>query len=368
MVFDRTNRSMLARWWWTVDRGTFICLILLVCIGGMMAMAASPQVARRIGLGDNYFIKRQILYLGAGLATAWGLSFLNVIATRRIAVIGFFIAIVLLLFTPFLGMEAKGAKRWIYLFGVSIQPSEFIKPFFAVLTAWLFARRHMQPGFPGFLIGAGCYALVVLLLLAQPDLGMTFIISLVWITQIFVAGLSLGWIAALVLIGLGGMYLAYLIFPHVSRRFDMFLNPDQSENFQVEKSLEAFRGGGIFGMGPGEGKIKTVLPDSHTDFVFSVLGEEFGAFACALVMLLFAVVVLRGLHSARRESDLFTAIAVTGLVTQIGAQAMVNIGVSLHLLPTKGMTLPFLSYGGSSTIALAIGMGMLLALTRKRFG
>jgi len=367
IVYNRTSRTVFSSWWWTVDRGIFISLLMLTLIGGTMVMASSPQVARRIELPEDHFIIRHIIFLALSVVTFFSISFMNAVQVRRLAAIGFAVGVILMVMLPFSSLEIKGAKRWLMMGGLSIQPSEFVKPFFAVLAAWLFARKYMHPGFPGFGISTAMYALVVFLLIIQPDLGMTIIISLVWITQFFIAGLPLIWIIIAAIGSVCGLFMAYHFLPHVTKRIDLFLGSDTSANYQVDKSLEAFSSGGIFGVGIGEGKVKAHIPDSHTDFVFAVLGEEFGVVACIIVAGLFAFIVIKSFIKARREDDLFTILAITGLATQFGAQAMVNIGVSLHLLPTKGMTLPFLSYGGSSTLALAIGMGMLLALTRKKF-
>lgn len=367
-MLDRTNRSYLARWWWTVDRGLFIAILLLVFLGGVMVAASSPPVATRIGLNEFYFVYRQMVFLPLALVIAIGVSFMDPVLIRRFAVLGLLACLVMLALLPFMGDEIKGAKRWLHVGGMSIQPSEFIKPFFAVVSAWFFARRVIDGQFPGYTAAILLYGLVVALLAIQPDLGMIVTITAVWLAEFFVAGLPMYLVIALLLLAALGIYGAYHVFDHVQKRIDTFFDPSTGDTYQVDRSLEAFQRGGLVGVGPGEGSIKRVLPDSHTDFVFSVLGEEFGVIACLVVLGIYAFILFRGFYRIWHEKDLFVGIAVIGLLTQFGAQALINMGVALHLLPTKGMTLPFLSYGGSSSLALGIGMGMLLALTRRRYG
>jgi cell division protein FtsW len=282
-------------------------------------------------------------------------------------VIGLAGSVLLLVLTLLLGTEIKGASRWLHLFGVSIQPSEFVKPCLAVTAAWMFAaQRDEQAQIPGNLIAIALVALVSALLLLQPDLGQTFVVVAVWSLQFFVAGLPMVWVAGLVLAGLSLIVGAYFLLPHVADRIDTFLNPAAGDRYQVNRSLEAFERGGLLGQGPGEGTVKQTLPDAHSDFIFAVAGEELGAIACLIIVALFAFIVLRGFSRLLQEDNLFVLLAATGLLTQFGLQAMINMGSSLHLMPTKGMTLPFISYGGSSLLALALGMGMVLALTRRR--
>jgi len=276
------------------------------------------------------------------------------------------VALLLTALTLLVGTEIKGARRWISLPGMSLQPSEFLKPCFAVVTAWLMSEAQRTRLFPGRIIALGLFGVIALLLKAQPDMGMLTVILAVFFTQFFVGGLNL----ALVGLGAGGMVAAamgaYTFFPHVRSRVTRFLDPTSGDSYQVNTALEAFGNGGLLGRGPGEGRVKDVLPDAHADFVFAVMGEEFGMVICVLVLALFGFIVLRGLLRLLAEQDLFIVLAATGLVTSFGLQAFVNMASSLHLIPTKGMTLPFVSYGGSSVLAVALGIGMLLALTRRR--
>jgi len=287
---------------------------------------------------------------------------------RRLAIIGFCISMVLMVAVLFTGSDIKGAKRWLTIAGVSVQPSEFLKPCMAVLLAWIFHLRNQYVGFPGWRIAIGVYAVVVALLLMQPDLGMVVTVSIMWSLEFFLAGLPFIWVVMLPVAGAGGLWGAYHIFAHVRKRIDAFLDPASGDNYQMAKSLEAFNHGGWLGQGPGEGKVKLSLPDSHTDFVFAVAGEEFGLIFCLIIVFLFAFIVIRGMSRLMKDKDFFTTLAVSGLLTQFGIQAIINMGVAINMLPAKGMTLPFLSYGGSSLVAIALGMGMMLALTRRRYG
>ncbi len=301
-------------------------------------------------------------------AIMFGVSLLAPREVRRVAVIGFAIALALLALTFLVGVEIKGARRWINPPGLSLQPSEFVKPTFAVVTAWLFAEQKQRPGFPGNAISMVLFAGLVAMLVKQPDLGMAVVVALVWFAQFFMAGLRLYWAVAGTMAGLGGLVGAYVWLPHVTSRINRFLDPAAGDSYQVNRSIEAFVNGGLWGRGPGEGTVKDVLPDAHADFVFAVAGEEFGLIVCILIVGVFAFIVLRGFSRLLQEGNLFVLLSATGLLIQFGLQAIINMASTLHLIPTKGMTLPFLSYGGSSMLALALGMGMVLALTRRRLG
>ena len=365
---DRRSTSIIGRWWWTVDRPTFFAMMALVCIGLVMVMAGSPPVAQRIGLPNFYFVTRHEIFLGLSLIVMLGVSVLSIQQVRRLAFLGFCGGLLLLMLLPFVGIENKGSVRWIYLFGMSLQPSEFIKPCFAVLLGWVFAARAMTPDFPSYKVAVSLYFVVVLLLVIQPDFGMIVTITGMFATQFFLAGMPMLWVLAMLLLAVLGGVTAYHSFSHVASRIDRFLDPTSGDNYQVQKSLQAFREGGLFGRGLGEGEIKHHIPDSHTDFVFAVAGEEFGMLFCLVVIVIFAYIVVRGFMRLSHETDMFRVLSVAGLLAQFGIQAIVNMGVAVNLLPAKGMTLPFLSYGGSSLLAMALGMGMLLALTRRTFG
>lgn len=362
----RTDSSVIGRWLWTVDHWTLWAVAALIGFGAMLTLAASPAVADHLGLNPFYFAHRQFVILPTALALMVAVSLMPPPWVRRFALLLFVVAILGVVATLFVGVEIKGARRWIGAAGMSIQPSEFVKPSFIVLSAWLLSRRRAAGRSPIGIAGTLSFALVVLLLALQPDLGMAAVVSFVWLGQMFLAGLSLRFTGVLAVLALAGMAAAYLLFPHVASRVDRFIDPDAGDRYQVTTSLEAFENGGLFGRGPGEGTVKQSLPDAHADFILAVAGEEMGFVACLAIVGLFAFIVIRGFARLLQENDLFVLLAAAGLLAQFGLQALINMGSTLDIIPTKGMTLPFISYGGSSLIALAIGMGMLLALTRRR--
>jgi cell division protein FtsW len=366
MKFARIDQSPIALWWWTVDRWSLVALGMLIAFGVVLSLAASPAVAQRIGYDGLHFVRRHLALLPLAMGVMFIVSLQPPRTIRRIATVGFAISLVLLCLTFVIGAEIKGARRWINLPGLSLQPSEFVKPTFAVVAGWLFSEQKLRPGFPGNLISIALFLAVVGMLIKQPDIGMAAVVAIVWFTQFFMAGLRLYWMVAGCLAGLGGLAGAYLYLPHVRIRIDHFLDPSVGDSYQVNRSIEAFANGGLWGRGPGEGQVKDVLPDAHADFVFAVAGEEFGLVVCLIVVGLFAFIVLRGFSRLLQEASLFVLLAATGLLIQFGLQAAINMASSVHLIPTKGMTLPFLSYGGSSLLALGLGMGMTLALTRRR--
>ncbi|MEM1364495.1 MAG: putative lipid II flippase FtsW [Pseudomonadota bacterium] len=362
---SRADRSPLSQWLWTVDRKLLISLLVLMVMGLILSPAASPPVAERIGADTFHFVKRHAVYMLPALVVLIGTSFLTPRQVRRGAAVLLVISLLLMLATLFIGFEVKGARRWLQIAGFSIQPSEFLKPAFIVICAWLFAENIKRPDVPGNLFAVILLAMVVALLVAQPDLGQTILVVSAWGALLFLAGISWRWILALGAFGLAGMVSAYFFFYHVALRINRFIT-GEGDNFQTDRSIKAVVEGGWLGQGPGEGVVKRGLPDSHADFAFAVLAEEFGILACLVVVALFAFIVLRALSHALTEPDPFPRLAVGGLTVLFGAQSFINIGVNLKLLPAKGMTLPFLSYGGSSMIAVAFGMGLVLALTRER--
>lgn len=364
----RTDTSVLSRWWWTVDKWSLFLLCGLAGLGLLMTSTASPAVAERLGLAPMHFVIRQALFVPPALLILVMTSMLPPRHVRRVAVVVFIVCVALLILTPFVGTEIKGARRWLSIAGTSLQVSEFAKPAFAVTAAWMFAARRMGEDIPGNVIATALLFVVLSLLLAQPDVGQTVVVVAVWFSQLFLAGLPMLWVALLVLVCVGGLATAYFVFPHVASRVDRFLNPQSGDTFQVDRALEAFMNGGLFGTGPGAGTVKAHLPDAHADFVFAVLGEEFGMFACLLLVTVFGAIVARGFIRALQDSDLFIILATTGLLVQFALQALINMASALNLMPPKGMTLPFVSYGGSSILAIAFGMGMMLALTRRRPG
>ena len=333
--FSRNSRSQIANWWWTVDKVLLTLITVLIIIGIFLNFSASPAVARRIGVDSFHFVKRQMVFIPLmGMALLWG-------------------------------EEIKGASRWIRIFGFSLQPSEFIKPTFAVVAAWLFDAQKKYQDIPGTLLSSILFALTLGLLLAQPDIGMSFVVTVIWGFQLFLNGLSLILVGFAILAGIAALITAYFVFPHFHTRVMQFIASDNEVSYQVKKAMEAFENGSLFGRGPGEGIVKLNIPDAHTDFIFAVVGEEFGLFVCLIMVGLFAAVVIRSMLISMRENNLFIILSSAALSASFGLQSVINMASTLHLMPTKGMTLPFISYGGSSLLATALGIGMLLAITRK---
>jgi cell division protein FtsW len=364
-MISRAHRSPLSDWWWTVDRPMLGLVLLLLLTGFVLSFAASPAVAERIGLEPLHFVLRHAAYAPLAALLAVGLSFLTPREIRRSALILLVVCLALMIVVLFVGMEIKGSRRWLFLAGISVQPSEFIKPAFIVITAWLFAEGSRRPDVPGRMLAVVLLIVTAALLVAEPDLGQTILIVAVWGALFFLAGVSSTIVVGLAATGVGGLLMAYYVFPHVASRINRFLDPESGEQFQVTTALQSFARGGWSGSGPGEGIMKRVLPDAHTDFVFAVVGEEFGILLCLLLVALFATLVMRGLYQANRRNSAFERMAIAGLTTQLGMQAFINMGVNLHLLPTKGMTLPFISYGGSALLSAAVTTGFLLALSRR---
>ena len=360
-----TNNSILKQWWWKIDNIMLVLILSIISVGCILITTASPAVAERIGLPAFFFVNRQIIYLLIGISIMLILSTMSPDNVKKIMTYGLIICFILLILVLILGNDAKGARRWISLAGFSLQPSELMKPCFVIVIARILQRKNTKLDFPGFFLTTILYLVLISLLLMQPDFGMTVSFTIVTAGQMFLAGLPIIIIIIMSFAGMLGVLCCYFFFPHVAARIDKFLSPDIGQNYQVEKSLEAYANGNFFGQGPGEGSIKLVLPDSHTDFIFAVAGEEFGAFFCTIIIALFFAVIARGVFSIRKETNLFILYTVSGLLMHFAFQAVFNIGVTLHLFPTKGMTLPFISYGGSSTIAFSIMIGIILCLTKR---
>ncbi|MEA2937906.1 MAG: cell division protein FtsW [Alphaproteobacteria bacterium] len=365
-MVSRVERTPFAAWWWTVDRLMLAALLGLMLAGIVLSLAASPPVANRLGLEPFYFVNRHVLFLIPAIAVMLVTSFLPPRIIRRLALAAFILSIMLAAATLLYGAEVKGARRWIVILGINIQSSEFLKPAFVILIAWLFGESARRPEMPANTVALALLGLTVTVLVLQPDFGQTMLIALVWGALFFLAGMRLIWV-----IGLGGfaaigLASAYAMIPHVARRIQRFLDPASGDTFNIDQAMESFLRGGWFGQGPGEGTVKRILPESHTDFVFAVAAEEFGIVLCLVLLALFAFIVLRALRHALRNDDPFRRFATAGLAILFGLQSAINMAVNMHLMPAKGMTLPFISYGGSSMISLAWGMGMLLALTRDR--
>ncbi len=365
-MVSRVERTPFATWWWTVDRLMLAALLALMLGGIILSLAASPPVAARLGLDPFYFVNRHIFFVFPAIAVMLVTSFLPPRHIRRLALVVFIVSLALAAATLHYGAEVKGARRWIVILGVNIQSSEFLKPAFVILIAWLFGESAKRPEMPANTMALGLLLASVTALVLQPDFGQTMLLALVWGALFFLAGMRIVWVIGLggaAAVGLAG---AYAMIPHVARRIQRFLDPASGDTFNVDQAMESFLRGGWFGRGPGEGTVKRILPESHTDFVFAVAAEEFGIILCLGLLFLFAFIVLRGLRHALGNEDPFRRFAAAGLSILFGLQSAINMAVNTHLMPAKGMTLPFISYGGSSMISLAWTMGMLLALTRER--
>lgn len=370
--FIRRDSSLFGRWWWTVDHWMLGAIILLIFIGILLSFSASPCVAERIGFDRFFFVKRHLLMVPLSLGVMIAFSLLSSSNIRKISLFIVCVGIISLAITYFWGHDVKGARRWLLIGPLSIQPSEFIKPPLMVVIAWFLAEIKEDSDFPGIKLSLILISIVTLLILMQPDVGMTFVIIVSGLVQLFIAGMPMILAIGLAIAGSGALVAAYFFIPHVANRINAFLHPNIADNldqiYQIKQSLEAFHHGRWFGCGPGEGIVKRLVPDAHADFVFSVAGEEYGLFLCLGITLLFAFIVIRALQHAMKNSSFFIIFSVVGIVTQLGIQAFVNMSTTLRLIPTKGMTMPFVSYGGSSMLAVGMAMGMILALTRKKHG
>ena len=363
----RGGEPILPKWWRTVDRWALSCVLLLFLTGILLGLAASPPLAERNGLDPFHYVERQVVFGVAGLFAMVVVSMFSPQVVRRLAVLGFALAFAALAMLPFLGTDfGKGAVRWYSLGFASFQPSEFLKPVFVIVAAWLMAAGQEMGGPPGRLWSFVLTVVIVAMLVLQPDFGQAALVLFGWGVMWFVGGAPM----LLLMLLAGGVVLvgmaAYNASEHFARRIDGFLSPEVDPTTQLGYATNAIREGGFFGVGVGEGQVKWSLPDAHTDFIIAVAAEEYGLVLVAVILLLYATVVIRALVRLMRERDPFIRLAGTGLACMFGVQAMINMGVAVRLLPAKGMTLPFVSYGGSSIIAAGIGMGMLLALTRIR--
>jgi cell division protein FtsW len=368
-AFARSDRSALGQWWWTVDHWLLGAAGLLIIIGVIISFASSPAAAQRMNLSDPfYFAIRQSIFATIAASVMVAVSLLSARGVRRLAFFAYLGAILVMAALPLIGHSAKGANRWLQLGGIGLQPSEFMKPALIVLCGWMFAEGHKGEGVPGVSIAFGLYAIAVALLLIQPDVGQTILITVAFGAAFFMAGVPLRWILGLFAAAGVGAVSLYLTFGHVSSRVDRFFSADRADTHQVSMAAKAIAAGGLFGRGAGEGVMKRHVPDLHTDFAFSVLAEEYGLVAMVGLISLFAILVIRGLYKSMRLNDLYEQVAAAGLFVLLGQQAFINVAVNLNMIPTKGMTLPFISYGGSSMLAMGLTMGMALALTRRRPG
>ena len=368
-AFARSDRSRVGVWWWTIDRWMLGAVAILMGIGLMMSFAASPSAAARMNIGDPFhFAVRQCVFVSVGAVVLIATSMLDGRGVRRAAFFIYIVAILIMLALPFMGHTAKGATRWIHVAGFTLQPSEFMKPALIVLVSWMFAEGQKGQGVPGVSIAFCLYLFSLGLLLIQPDIGQSVLITVGFGAAFWMAGVPLSWVMLLGGVAAVGLSSTYFLFPHVASRVDRFLKPEQADTFQVDRAAEAIANGGLFGKGPGEGVMKRNVPDAHTDFIYSVAAEEYGLIVSLLLISIFAFVVLRGLYKAMKLSDPFEQVAAAGLFVIVGEQVFINVAVNLNMIPTKGMTLPFISSGGSSMLAICLTLGLALALTRRRPG
>ena len=364
MRISRSDGSLLATWWYSVDRSLIVALLILIGVGLVFSLAASPAVAGKKGLELFYFVERHAFFTLLGVPTLLILSFLSSQQVRRFGLILLLGSLILMLGALLFGPEINGAHRWIRMAGQSLQPSEFMKPGFVVISAWLLSEGRKRSDVPALLMAICLLGIVLSLLVAQPDVGQSVLISSVWLAMFVVAGYSLLWSLGFIVVALLGAIGAYIFLPHVRDRISSFVNPGRGDGYQIERALQSFREGGVFGRGPGEGTIKAQLPDSHTDFIFSVIAEEYGIIACILLVVIFGFISLRALAHVRRLEDPFSRLVVLGMALLFALQAIINMSVNVGVIPAKGMPLPFISYGGSSFLGLSITCGFLLAMAR----
>ena len=369
LITSRSRRTLIGEWWRSVDQVTLSILVCLLGAGLILSMASSPAAAARLDY-DNafYFLYKHMIFVGMGTFGMFIVSLFDAVNARRIAVLTLIGSVLVMLALPFIGYEVKGATRWVRIGPLGLQPSEFAKPAFIVFAAWMFSMRQRDPSVPAVAIVFVAYAALVGLLISQPDFGQSFLLTLGFAAVFFFAGLSLGWLLIMLGISVIGVVAAYLTLPHVRARVSAFTSPNTADSYQTDKALEAISSGGFFGQGPGEGRVKYSLPDGNTDFIFAVTVEEFGFLISTILILLLAGFVVQTFRNALRLNDYFCQLATAGLATLVGMQVIINLFVNLNMAPSKGMTLPFISNGGSSMLALCFTAGLILAFTRRRPG
>jgi len=364
--FDRNKISFLRSWWIDIDRTSFIIIISLILFGIVASACISPTIATKLGLEKIFFLKKHIIFALMAIFTIFIASLLQNRQIKTIAILGILIFIILLICTILFSQSSKGAKRWIYLFGFTLQPSEFIKPIFILVNAIIFDKYHRAKFYLKYGLSFVLYIIIISLLLLQPDFGMTVVFSLLWGIQLFAYGLPNIAVITILALGICGVYFIYDQMPHVANRIHKFFNIDD-KNYQLERSLDAYQSGGLVGKGPAQGEVKNLIPDAHTDFIMPVISEEFGAIFCIFILIGFLVIFNKMLKKACQEEDVFKHLSILGLTLIIIIQMAINVGMTTGLLPTKGMTFPFVSYGGSSLISMAITFGILLSLTKEKY-
>ena len=362
MNITRSDRSNLALWWWTIDRYLLTSFFILMMFGILLVMASSQHLAENLNIHSHYFTIRHILYGALSIPIIIFFSILDERQTKMICIFGITITTLLLFVILFDGEKIKGAQRWFFIGGLSFQPSEIGKPLYVVFNAWLLSLWVQKTQFPGWMWSIASIILISSLLLLQPDLGMTIVMMFTWGFQLFITGIPLIIIVCLIMAFPIFMIFSYQHFNHVKIRIDNFL---EGKTYQVSKSLQSFESGGFWGKGPGEGFYKKSLPDAHSDFVFAVAAEEYGALICSVIIIIYALIIIRSFYYTIQHNNLFFILAVGGLAFQLGFQSLIHMASNTDLIPTKGMTLPFLSYGGSSLLASAITAGIILSLTKR---
>lgn len=358
--------KILRKWFLSIDRVLLASVFALIFIGAWVSVTLTPSVAVKLGFAPFHFAKLHLLVIPIAVLIMLITSAFPVKYIGKLSVIGYFVCLSLVICTLFWGAEIKGARRWLSIFGFSLQPSEFLKPISSVISAWLIAEQYRDHNFPGILLSVVVIAIMIPFLLLQPDVGMTVIIVGTLFAQFFISGLSISMIVAVIASLASALFGLYFALPHFSDRIDkFFIKNEDTDIYQIQKSIEAFKHGGIFGKNSVGGGLKTMVPDSHSDFVFSIIGEEYGFAMCFIIVVLFATFITRAMVKVIQSANVFTFTAVFGILFQITSQVIINICTTLNLIPTKGMTLPFISYGGSSMLSIAVSVGIILALTKK---
>ena len=365
-IFDRRHLNFIKKWWLDIDKVNFMIVLSIMIFGLMMTASSGSAIAKRIDVDKFFFLKKQLFFFFIAIFLLATISFLDQEKIKFFALFGLMASIALLCLVLVFGVEAKGSKRWISILGFTLQPSEFSKTFFVIFNAFLLHRFYREKWQIKYGFSAALFFMLALLLILQPDFGMTIIFAALWSVQVFLAGIPLYFIVAIAGFAVFGGFGAYFALPHVQDRINRFINSDE-KNYQVERSLDAFVNGSFFGEGPGNGVVKNFIPDAHTDFVFAVIAEEYGLLSCIILLVVFSYLITRIVRRALDEEDRFVYLSLCGLMMQFTMQVIINIGVSLRLFPTKGMTLPFISYGGSSMMSMAICFGLILALTKRKY-
>ena len=354
-------------WWRSIDRKIFITTIFLILVGCIVSFGATPSIAIKYGLEPYYFVKKQFIFAPLAFFFIFFISLFSRVGIKRIFLFIFLISIFFIFYSYFIGIESKGSIRWVYFFGYSFQPSEFLKVSFIIICAWIFSSKNQLKVINNQIFSFILYLFVSGLILYQPDFSMFIIISSVYFGQLFINGLKWKWVIACSFFFSFVFFVTYFLLSNVKIRIDNFFDPSTGDNYQISKSLQAIKEGGLFGKGTGMGTVKDNLPDAHTDFIFSVIAEEFGLISCLFVIIFFIYLIFKIYKRVKNEKYLFVILSVSGLVIQLGSQIFVNIGSTIGLIPTTGTTLPFISYGGSSMISMALNIGVILALTKVNY-